>query len=125
MKMADIIQTEEDVELAVKMGKWMTEALMAKMTTTLQVRKVPDAWDSCISFTGFSLKNLTLMILYIYGFLFVCKVLTFCQSDYRISHITLSRKLALCSINLQNLLLCFWLKLEYGRVFGTSVSGWD
>ncbi len=50
------------MELAVKMGKWMTEALMAKMTTTLQVRQVPDAWDSCISFTGFSLINLTLMI---------------------------------------------------------------
>ncbi len=104
MKLADIIQTEEDVELAVKMGKWMTEALMAKMTTTLQVRKVPDAWDSCISFTGFSAEKPyfddTSM-----GFLFVYKVLTFCQSDYRISHITLSCKLALCSLNLQNLLL--------------------
>ena len=37
MKIADIIQSEEDVELAVKMGKWMTEALVAKMTTHLQV----------------------------------------------------------------------------------------
>jgi|688.fasta_scaffold361242_2 L-arabinose isomerase len=43
MKIADIIQTEEDVEMAVKMGKWMTEALMAKMTTTLQVRQFGNA----------------------------------------------------------------------------------
>jgi hypothetical protein len=36
-KIADIIQSEEDVDLAVKMGKWMTDALVAKMTTHLQV----------------------------------------------------------------------------------------
>lgn len=38
LKMADIIQTEEDIELAVRLGKWMTESLVAKMTTHLQVR---------------------------------------------------------------------------------------
>jgi hypothetical protein len=37
LKLADILQTEEDIELAVKAGKWMTEALVAKMTTHLQV----------------------------------------------------------------------------------------
>ncbi len=44
-------------------------------------------------------------------------------------HITRLRRLPRCFMNLRNLLLCFLLKLEYGRVSGTYVktskTGWD
>ncbi len=36
INVGEIIETEEDVENAIKMGKWLTEAIIAKMQTHLQ-----------------------------------------------------------------------------------------
>ena len=35
--MGDIIESEEDIDNAIKMGRWITNALVAKMQTHLQV----------------------------------------------------------------------------------------
>ena len=37
INVGDIIESEEDIENAIRMGKWLTEALIAKMQTHLQV----------------------------------------------------------------------------------------